>query len=40
MRPEADTPPCPALPASLAPLFLFEGHALTMNSFEPLLWTA
>ena len=28
-----------ALPAALAPLFLFEGHALTMNSFEPLLWT-
>ncbi|HEX8825046.1 MAG TPA: glycosyltransferase family 39 protein [Archangium sp.] len=28
-----------ALPTALAPLFLFEGHTLTMNSFEPLLWT-
>ncbi|AKJ06477.1 dolichyl-phosphate-mannose-protein mannosyltransferase [Archangium gephyra] len=28
-----------ALPAALAPLFLFQGHTLTMNAFEPLLWT-
>ncbi|MFL5353736.1 glycosyltransferase family 39 protein [Archangium sp.] len=27
-----------ALPAALAPLFLFEGHTLTMNAFEPLFW--
>lgn len=29
-----------ALPAALAPIFLFEGHTLTMNAFEPLFWTA
>jgi hypothetical protein len=29
-----------ALPSALAPIFLFEGHTLTMNSFEPLLWTS
>ena len=28
-----------ALPAALAPLYLFQGHTLTMNAFEPLLWT-
>ena len=29
-----------ALPAALAPIFLFQGHTLTMNAFEPLFWTA
>ena len=29
-----------AVSAALAPLFLFEAHTLTMNAFEPLLWTA
>ncbi|MGZ3460042.1 MAG: ArnT family glycosyltransferase, partial [Archangium sp.] len=28
-----------ALPTALAPIFLFEGHTLTMNAFEPLFWT-
>jgi dolichyl-phosphate-mannose-protein mannosyltransferase len=27
------------IPTALAPIFLFEGHTLTMNAFEPLLWT-
>ena len=29
-----------ALPAALAPVYLVHGHLFTMNSFEPLLWTA
>jgi 4-amino-4-deoxy-L-arabinose transferase-like glycosyltransferase len=29
-----------ALPAALAPIYLAHGHLFTMNTFEPLLWTA
>ncbi len=29
-----------ALPAALAPVYLVHGHLFTMNSFEPVLWTA